>query len=219
MGEFVESIVPINTEEKMNDFVESTYQLNREDIKAYELAKVSELIENFKKLGVNYDTTILFDFQLYDKVNKEKIINLKDKIKETTHILLSIKEGAIAYPRGLLIKLKNEFKNHFDNDDENIHKKLNELIISYITTTKLSSFFTTTAQIQNIYKYYLLNLTNFNLSGGNKKTKGSDKYTVKQLKTMAFVYNVKTTKKSNGKIVNLKSDELLAKLKKSKIIL
>jgi hypothetical protein len=55
--------------------------------------------------------------------------------------------------------------------------------------------------------------------GGNKKTKKSDKYTVKQLKTMAFVYNVKSTKKSNGKIVNLKSDELLTKLKKSKIIL
>ena len=56
-------------------------------------------------------------------------------------------------------------------------------------------------------------------TGGNKKTKGTDKYTVKQLKTMAFVYNVKTTKKSNGKIVNLKSEELLAKLKRSKIIL
>jgi len=55
--------------------------------------------------------------------------------------------------------------------------------------------------------------------GGNKKTKESDKYTVKQLKTMAFVYNVNTTKKSNGKIVNLKSDELLTKLKKSKILL
>jgi hypothetical protein len=55
--------------------------------------------------------------------------------------------------------------------------------------------------------------------GGNKKTKKSDKYTVKQLKTMAFVYNVNTTKKSNGKIVNLKSDEILTKLKKSKIIL
>jgi hypothetical protein len=55
--------------------------------------------------------------------------------------------------------------------------------------------------------------------GGNKKTKKSDKYTVKQLKTLAFVYNVKSTKKSNGKIVNLKSDELLTKLKKSKIIL
>lgn len=57
------------------------------------------------------------------------------------------------------------------------------------------------------------------IDGGNKKTKGTDKYTVKQLKTMAFVYNVKTTKKSNGKIVNLKSVELLAKLKRSKIIL
>jgi len=58
-----------------------------------------------------------------------------------------------------------------------------------------------------------------NMGGGNKKTKKSDKYTVKQLKTMAFVYNVNTTKKSNGKIVNLKSNELLTKLKKSKIIL
>jgi hypothetical protein len=57
------------------------------------------------------------------------------------------------------------------------------------------------------------------MGGGNKKTKKSDKYTVKQLKTMAFVYNVNTTKKSNGKIVNLKSNELLTKLKKSKIIL
>jgi hypothetical protein len=72
-------------------------------------------------------------------------------------------------------------------------------------------------RVSNMYVEYIKNMPSS--SGGNKKTKKSDKYTVKQLKTMAFVYNVNTTKKSNGKIVNLKSNELLTKLKKSKIIL
>jgi hypothetical protein len=72
-------------------------------------------------------------------------------------------------------------------------------------------------RVSNMYVEYIKSMPSS--SGGNKKTKKSDKYTVKQLKTMAFVYNVNTTKKSNGKIVNLKSNELLTKLKKSKIIL
>lgn len=53
--------------------------------------------------------------------------------------------------------------------------------------------------------------------GGNKKSKSD--YTVKQLKTIALIYNVKTTKNLNGKDVNLKKEGLLAKLKRSKIIL
>ena len=53
--------------------------------------------------------------------------------------------------------------------------------------------------------------------GGNKKIKSD--YTVKQLKTIALIYNVKTTKNLNGKDVNLKKEGLLAKLKRSKIIL
>ena len=53
--------------------------------------------------------------------------------------------------------------------------------------------------------------------GGNKKIKSD--YTVKQLKTIALIYNVKTTKNLNGKDVNLKKEGLLAKLKRRKIIL
>lgn len=65
---------------------------------------------------------------------------------------------------------------------------------------------------QQIYRS--TGLTNI---GGNKKIKSD--YTVKQLKTIALIYNVKTTKKLNGKDVNLKKEGLLAKLKRWKIIL
>jgi hypothetical protein len=51
-------------------------------------------------------------------------------------------------------------------------------------------------------------------STGGKK----NQYTVKQLKSIALIHNIKTTKKLNGKIVNLKKDGLIAKLKKNKVI-
>jgi hypothetical protein len=211
-----------------NNFIEEKLPIKREDIKVYELAKVSELlakvselVEKFKKSESKiYDTNILLDSELLN--NESNNSELKNKINNTTHILLVTKETAKIYPYGILMKLNDNFKNYFESDNsEELNKKLITIINNYIDTTLINeSFFPSViVQYNVINRFFLLNLNNFNLSGGNKKTKKSDKYTVKQLKTMAFVYNVNTTKKSNGKIVNLKSNELLTKLKKSKIIL
>ena len=53
-------------------------------------------------------------------------------------------------------------------------------------------------------------------SGGYKKVK--DKYTVKELKTIASRNNIKTTKKLDGKTVPLNKKGLVAKLKRNKVI-
>ena len=53
-------------------------------------------------------------------------------------------------------------------------------------------------------------------SGGYKNAK--DKYTVKDLKTIASRNNIKTTKKLNGKTVPLNKKGLVAKLKRNKVI-
>jgi hypothetical protein len=203
-----------------NNFIEEKLPIKREDIKVYELAKVSELVEKFKKSESKiYDTNILLDSELLD--NESNNSELKNKINNTTHILLVTKETAKIYPYGILMKLNDNFKNYFENDNsEKLNKSLETIIKIYIDNTLINqSFFPNiTSQFNTIKRYFLLNLNNFNLSGGNKKTKEADKYTVKQLKTLAFVYNIKTTKKSNGKIVNLKKDGLFAKLKRNKII-
>lgn len=50
-------------------------------------------------------------------------------------------------------------------------------------------------------------------TGGYKK-----KYTVKELKSIASRNNIKTTKKLDGKTVNLNKKGLMAKLKRKKLI-
>lgn len=57
-------------------------------------------------------------------------------------------------------------------------------------------------------------------SGGYKKGKANakDKYTVKELKTIASRNNIKTTKKLDGKTVPLNKKGLMAKLKRNKVI-
>ena len=57
-------------------------------------------------------------------------------------------------------------------------------------------------------------------SGGYKKgkAKAKDKYTVKELKTIASRNNIKTTKKLDGKTVPLNKKGLMAKLKRNKVI-
>ena len=54
------------------------------------------------------------------------------------------------------------------------------------------------------------------MTGGYKNAK--DKYTVKELKTIASRNNIKTTKKLNGKTVPLNKKGLVAKLKRNKVI-
>lgn len=56
--------------------------------------------------------------------------------------------------------------------------------------------------------------------GGYKKGKANakDKYTVKELKAIASRNNIKTTKKLDGKTVNLNKKGLMAKLKRKKLI-
>jgi len=53
-------------------------------------------------------------------------------------------------------------------------------------------------------------------TGGYKKAK--DKYTVKELKSIASRNNIKITKKLNGKTVPLNKKGLFAKLKRNKVI-
>ena len=57
-------------------------------------------------------------------------------------------------------------------------------------------------------------------SGGYKKGKANakDKYTVKELKRIASRNNIKTTKKLDGKTINLNKKGLMAKLKRKKLI-
>lgn len=58
-------------------------------------------------------------------------------------------------------------------------------------------------------------------SGGYKKggnANAKDKYTVKELKTIAYRNNIKTTKKLDGKTVPLNKKGLMAKLKRNKVI-
>ena len=61
-----------------------------------------------------------------------------------------------------------------------------------------------------------------NAKGGYKKVKvkanAKDKYTVKELKSIASRNNIKTTKKLNGKTVPLNKKGLFAKLKRNKVI-
>jgi hypothetical protein len=144
-----------------------------------------------------------FDFDLFIGKIKEKINNNKEKINKI--------KGRLEIER--LEKEINEKKKKIEEKKkkiEEIEKEIEE-IEKKIEITK--------REREEEIDFEILSKKMNESGGGNKKTKESDKYTVKQLKTLAFVYNVKSTKKSNGKIVNLKSDELLTKLKKSKIIL
>ena len=145
-----------------------------------------------------------------ERTKEQEIDKIEKEIERTKKEIEEIKTQKIDKIEKEIEEIKTQKIDKIEKEIEKIKtQKIDKIEIEIERTKK---------ELEEI-DFKILSKRMNELDGGNKKTKESDKYTVKQLKTLAFVYNVKSTKKSNGKIVNLKSDELLTKLKKSKIIL
>jgi hypothetical protein len=190
-----------NIEENLN-FLNNYFNLEKINIYDKQIISYNNYWDGFKSLDTEDSDRINFIFKNIKLLNlNRKYINTlinqdkKSIIKIDDFFIYDVQEYVGS--DGILNDLTEnvEFKKDFND------------ILDYLIDVSIE------------YKKIIEEKGENTSEGGNKKTKKSDKYTVKQLKTMAFVYNVNTTKKSNGKIVNLKSDELLTKLKKSKILL
>lgn len=170
----------------------------------YSIAKEG-LKENTTKVVGTDENTIIFNNMKEDEYNQKQLLN-----KDIDYITLFNFDKTIGYKFVITDELQAEIDKMIDAKKLTYATIFGQLLIALNPGYYMDS----------INPNYIVRVGDMYITFKPKSSTGGKKnqYTVKQLKSIALIHNIKTTKKLNGKIVNLKKDGLIAKLKKNKVI-